>query len=106
MNYFEKMCHLTQYRPKTTLWNEITFVEKSFPEELTRKLEYLIDRCKDNKERGTELTLILNWKTWQHSENNNILMAKFYREYWKKIDNYICDNWRGDKLSYFLRETD
>lgn len=49
--------------------------------------------------------MVLNWKIWEHYQNNDDL-ANIYNELWAKADGLACDNLKGEELSYFYRTTD
>ena len=66
-----------------------------------RGLEY----AKTDYKVLTELVMVLNWKIWEHYENNNKL-AEIYNDLWRKADNYAMNNLKGDELKYFFRTTD
>ena len=53
----------------------------------------------------TELVLILNWKIWQHNEENEEY-ARLYNDLWTAADGYAQDNLTGEALEYFYRITD
>lgn len=95
MDYFEKMCQMTEYRPKSAIWNELTMIEKSCNKRVLEKaISSMIELYKNDKELGTELTLIINWKMWQKSEENKIELGKLYQKFWKEIDSYIVNKWK------------
>ncbi len=94
------------YKMKTTFWGDFTVAEilegeKGVEDTYKRAFE----SWKDDKEYATELSLVLNWKIWQHHIENEKL-AKVYDKLWAKIDNYIMDNWKGEELQYYIRQTD
>ena len=54
----------------------------------------------------TELTLVINWKCWQHYEQNNIEISKLYSEYYYQLREYGLDNLKGKELEYFIKTLD
>ena len=54
----------------------------------------------------TELTLVMNWKCWDHYENNNIEISKLYSEYYYQLREYGLDNLKGKELEYFIKTLD
>ena len=54
----------------------------------------------------TELTLVINWKCWQHYEQNNIEISKLYSEYYYQLREYGLDNLQGKELEYFIKTLD
>ena len=105
MDYFKNICQMTEFVPKTTFWEEITFSEDEGDNEIENFVNHLIELNKDKEIEGTELTMYLNWKIWEWYKSDE-KRARLYEKLWKKIDKYILDTWKGEKLSYYLRTTD
>lgn len=61
--------------------------------------------AKNDKEYGTELSIVLNWLIWAYYEKHPET-AKIFDELWKDLDSYIMSNWKGEDLQYYIRETD
>lgn len=97
------------YEPKTTFWGDFGVADVFAPIE-TNSIRDTFDRAfkqyKDDREYGTELALVLNHKSWEHYNKENLKLTKLYTELFDKLDKYILDNWKGDDLSYYLRVTD
>lgn len=60
---------------------------------------------KDDKIYGTELAMVLNWKSWEHADKDQEL-SELYADLYYKLRDYILDNWKGEDLDYYLRTTD
>lgn len=96
----------TGYEMKTTFWGDFTVAEMLSGEKGVKDTyKRSFNSYKDDKEYGTELSLVLNWKIWQHYKDNEKL-AKTYDVLWKEIDQYIMDNWKGEDLEYYIKRTD
>lgn len=60
----------------------------------------------------TELTMVLNWKIWEHYKDDededspSNKLASLYNDLWQECDNWCRDNLKGDDLSYFYNTTD
>lgn len=94
------------YRSKTTFWGDFTVAEiVSGVDGVKDTFRRAYEEWKDDKVCATELSLVLNHKVWQWAETDKAL-AKLYQEYWRKLDDYIVDNWKGDELTYYIRTTD
>lgn len=52
----------------------------------------------------TELVMVLNWKSWEH-QNNQSLCA-LYADLFYKARAWAMKNLKGEELSYFIRTTD
>lgn len=53
----------------------------------------------------TELVITLNWKIFEHYESNDDY-ARLYNELWEYVDEYACNNLKGEELDFFYRITD
>lgn len=93
------------YEPKTTFWQDFSIADTFGPEAVRDTYKRAFDEWHTNTEFVTELTLVLNWKIWQHYGRREEL-AVVYDELWKKCDRWCCDNLTGEDLSYFYSTTD
>ena len=66
-----------------------------------RGLEY----AKTDYKVLTEFVMVLNWKIWEHYEDNEAI-ARVYNDLWQEADAFAIDYLKGDELSYFFRTTD
>lgn len=97
------------YEPKTTFWGDFGVAEIFEPLEMGSikdTYERSFNEYKDDKEYGTELAMVLNWKAWEHHAKGNDELTRLYAELFSELDQYIMDNWQGDDLSYYLKTTD
>lgn len=96
------------YRSKTTLWGDFGVadvyrnIEKGAIEDTFKRVWADV---KDDQEYGTELSMVLNHKMWEWAEKDPST-SKQYQKLWEKVDKYIMDNWKGEKLKYYIRITD
>lgn len=96
----------TGYKMKTTLWGDFGIADTIGGEkEIRDTYRRTWKAFKDDKEYGTELSLVLNWKIWEWYEKDEKI-AKVYDELWRKTDAYIMENWKGEELNYYIRTTD
>lgn len=58
---------------------------------------------KSNYKYLTELVMVLNWKSWEH-QNNQSLCA-LYADLYYKTHEWACKHLKGEELSYYLRTT-
>lgn len=59
-----------------------------------------------NYEYFTELVLVLNWKCWDHYYAGNHDYGRLYHDLYYKARDYALTHFKGEALTYFLRETD
>lgn len=94
------------YKAQTDFWNQITLAAMGLHKmSLEDMLEKMFEMYKDDKIAGTELAITLNWKIWQTYDSCES-EARKYDAAWKKLDLYIMDNWKGDKIKYYVQTVD
>ena len=98
------------FKSSTTLWGDFGVADvfaqaedNNNPILSTYRRAY--KQYKDDREGGTELSMVLNHKIWEWYEKDEKI-ARVYDKLWAKFDNYIMNNWKGDDLNYYLRATD
>lgn len=93
------------YETQTTFWEDFSIADMFGAEAVKDTFNRAFKGWKDNYIYLTELVMVLNWKVWQHYENNEPL-AKLYQELWQKADYYACNNLKDEEAEYFFRVTD
>lgn len=98
------------FKSRTTLWGDfgvadVFAVADEKYASITDTYRRAFELYKDDREGGTELSMVLNHKIWEWY-NKDESVARVYDKLWAKLDNYIMNNWKGDDLSYYLRTTD
>lgn len=93
------------YETKTTFWEDFSIADVFGISAVKDTYNRAFKGWKDNYEYLTELVMILNWKVWQHYENNEPL-ARVYNDLWQQADSYAVNNLKGEELDYFYRTTD
>lgn len=94
------------YEFQTTFYSDLSIADKFGKNAIIDTCNRVFAAWRDNTEYFTEFILCLNWKIWEHYENNNLEIAKIYDKMWKKYDNYVLDNWSKEQISYYLNVTD
>lgn len=94
------------YDFKTTFWQDFTIADKFGIEAIKDTYKRAFNEWKDNYIYLTELVLVLNWKSWQHSEKGNQPYTDLYIDLYYKTDDYALDNLKGEQLSYYYNTTD
>lgn len=100
---------LTGYKPKTTFWEDFSIADSFGTDEVQETFDRAFAEWKDDMVYATELSMVLNWKQFQFAKDGYLAegeMCKLYIKLWKQIDAYICENWEGEKLKYYFKETD
>lgn len=103
MTYKEYCKNNLGYEVITTYWDDFSIAEcfgKNAILDTYKRALY----NKDYK-MLTELCMVLNHKIWFLYETNEAL-ARVYDELWKKCDNYLMKNLKGQELEYYIRTTD
>lgn len=94
------------YEPQTTFWGDFGVADVlGGASAIKDTYKRSFDSYKDDKVYGTELAMVLNWKSWEHASTNRKL-AELYSDLYYKLREYILDNWKDEKLSYYLKVTD
>ena len=96
---------MTGYKPITTFWQDFSIADMFGLEAIKDTYKRAFNEWKGNYEYLTELVMVLNWKIWEHYENNEE-MAKLYNDLWTNADEYALENLVGNELKYFLEVTD
>lgn len=94
------------YEFKTTFWMDFTIADKFGIEAVKDTFKRAFSEWKTDYVYLTELTLVMNWKCWQHYEKNNIEISKLYSEYYYQLREYGLDNLKGKELEYFIKTLD
>lgn len=94
------------YTTITTFWSDFSIADKFGVVTIKDTYKRAFNEWKDNYKYLTELVMILNWKIWEHHENNNRAYAELYNALWEAADAYACENLHGDEADYFFRVTD
>lgn len=97
---------MTGYKPMTTFYEDFSIADR-----------FGVAAVRDTYKRGiktaefmgykylTEFVMALNWKIWEHYEQNEPL-ARVYDDLWKKAAQHAVDTLTGDELSYYYRTID
>lgn len=96
---------MTGYTPKTTFWQDFSIADRFGKSAVRDTFRRAFDEWKTDAIYLTELVMVLNWKIWEHYEENEAL-ALVYNELWEQADAYAVENLTGDDLDYFYRTTD
>ena len=96
---------MSGYQPKTTFWSDFSIADAFGESAIKDTYRRAFNDWKNNAEYITELTLILNWKIYQHYKTNKNI-AELYDQLWKKTDAWCMSNLKNKDLEYYIRVTD
>ena len=96
---------LTGYKPITTFYQDFSIVDKFGKKAIIDTYHRAFGEWKKDYKYITELVMVLNWKIFEHFENNDEL-ANIYNDLWEKLDLWAQDNLKGEELSYYYKTTD
>ena len=109
MSFFESMCQMTGYTPKTTFWQDFAIAEADAVRGVRETYKRIMNEWSNNYIYLTELVMVLNWNIWYWDgagTKNAEELTKLYNELWEKADHYALSNLAGDELQYYLRTVD
>lgn len=93
------------YEIKTTFYDDFSIAEPFGKSAIEDTYKRAVKSWKSDVEYMTELTMMLNWKIWEHYETN-LPLAELYQKLWEKQDNLCLRTFKDDELSYYLRTID
>lgn len=96
---------IVDYQFLSTFWEEFSISDKYGCDGIRKHYVEVFYQWKDNYKFLTELTLVLNLKTWSWFGFNDDL-GKTYDELWKLNDAYAMDHLKGDELDYYITTLD
>ena len=90
---------------ESTFWMDFTIADKMGEKSVKDTYDRAFNEWKNNPKFMTELTIVLNWKIWQHYKENKEV-AEVYNDLWEQADAYACENLTGAESDYFYSTTD
>ena len=98
--------NINGYETMTTFWDDFTIADAFGANAIKDTYNRAFEEWKSNYKYLTELVLVLNWKLWQHYEQNDMALAELYNDLWQQADIYAYENLKGEELKYFYETTD
>lgn len=97
---------LLDYECQTTFWQDFAIADKFGLKAIKDTYKRAKSEWGNDRIHGTELSMVLNHKCWQHYNSDSTILSKLYSELWGKFHDYVLDSWEGEDLQYYLRITD
>lgn len=94
------------YEPQTTFWSDFSIADCYGEKAVRDTFKRAFEEWKSNIVYLTELSLVLNHKTWQHHNVGDEEGSEIYKKLWKKVDEYAYENLSGEDADYYFRITD
>ena len=97
---------MTGYKPITSFYRDFSIADKFGKSAILYTYKGIEKNLKSlHYTYITELTMVLNWKIWQHYEKDDSI-ARLYNDLWQKMCMYVEENFNEDELKYYYRTTD
>lgn len=107
MIYEQFLAQFTDWRPKTLYWQRFSIAESYGKDEVKRVYDKILKESKKDYTLITELVMILNHKSWEHSKYAaSSAFCELYTDLYRETNQYALDNLTGKELTYFLDVTD
>lgn len=98
--HFEK---LNGYQPLTLFYTDLSVSEDYGADAVQGIFEFCFDiAIKSGIAHLTELVLVLKCKAEEVSETD-VALAKLYEGFWKKVDAYVQNKFKGNKLYHYYK---
>lgn len=95
----------TGYKPITTFYQDFSIADHFGIDAIKDTYNRAFKEWKNDYKFLTELVMVLNWKIYEHY-NNNLEYAKLYTKLWREADNYAVENLVEEEAEYFYSTTD
>lgn len=96
---------LTGYKPITTFYQDFSIADNFGISAIKDTFKRAFDEWKDNYKFLTELVMVLNWKIFEHYENDEHI-AKVYDSLWREADEYAMENLKNQEAKYYYEIID
>lgn len=101
MTFAEFQMHTFGYECITTFWDDFTIAEKYGIDAIKDTYKRSFDDFKNEYKYITELAMVLDFKRWTHSQNNNEKLTDVYSDLYFKILIWVGDNLTGTAFEYW-----
>ena len=99
---------ITGYKPRTSFYRYFSIADRFGEAAVKGTYQRAFSEWETNHIYLTELSMVLNWKIWEHYESSpaNKKLSQLYNDLWEATDAYCQENLKGEELSYYYRNTD
>lgn len=97
---------MTGYEPKTTFYTDFSIADHFGLVAINDTFKRAFKSWKDNVIYLTELTMVMNWKCFEHYERQNMEFSQKYCALFETLDDYCRTHLKGEDLQYYYRTTD
>ena len=104
------MANLIGYEMKTTFWLDFNIADRFGLDAIKDTYNRAFNEWKNNVEYATELVMVLNWKSWEHSYDKDGIpfadeIGSWYADKFYELRNWCLDNWTDDDAKSYLLQT-
>ena len=102
---------MTGYEMKTTFWTDFNIADRFGLDAVKDTYKRAFDEWRNDRVYATELVMVLNWKSWEHSYTNEqgIPIAdeigSWYAEKYYELRDWCLDNWTNEDDKTYLLQT-
>lgn len=96
---------MENYEFKTTFWQDFTIADKFGTDAIKDTFKRAFKEWKKDYIYLTELVLVLNWKCWQHHQEN-VRYSKLYAKLYEDANDYAVQNLKGKEFDYYFEQVD
>lgn len=106
------MATLINYKMKTTFWLDFNIADRFGLDAIKDTYNRAFNEWKNDTVYCTELIMVLNWKSWEHSYEKNGVpvcdeIGSWYADKYYELKHWCYDNWKDkDAIDYLVRTTD
>lgn len=94
------------YETCTTFWQDFSLADPFGVKAIQDTFNNAFKSWQSDYKFMTELACVMSWKAFHWYDKNNFEYSDLYSELYHKVDNWCCDNLKGDEFKYYLRWTD
>ena len=101
-----RMAKDINYQPKTNFWDMFTEVEPK-EEKIKQLAETLFKKYENDYKALTELVMVINHKSWEHSNHNTVLSILYSNLYYKydQMAMKVLDK-NKETIEYYFKTLD
>ena len=97
---------VTGYKPIGTFFTDFSIADNYGPDAVKDTYKRALRDWKSNYKMLTELVMALNWKCWQHYDEDNQQLSAVYSDLYYQADDYATSHLKGEELKYYYQTTD